>query len=40
MVSHEIGIDDAEVAYDKFEYALEVNFEQLNFTTYDHMWVG
>jgi phosphate-selective porin OprO/OprP len=28
------------VVYDKFEYALEVNFEQLNFTTYDHMWVG
>ena len=28
------------VVYDKFEYALEVDFEQLNFITYDHMWFG
>jgi phosphate-selective porin OprO/OprP len=28
------------VAYDRFEYAMEVNFEQLNYTTYDHLWVG
>jgi phosphate-selective porin OprO/OprP len=26
--------------YDKFEYVLEVNFEQLNFITYDHLWFG
>lgn len=26
--------------YDKFEYALEVDFEQLNYITYDHMWFG
>jgi phosphate-selective porin OprO/OprP len=26
--------------YDKFEYTLEVNFEQLNFLTYDHLWFG
>lgn len=28
------------VVYDKFEYVMEVNFEQLNFTTYDHLWLG
>ncbi|MCU0704750.1 MAG: OprO/OprP family phosphate-selective porin [Fimbriiglobus sp.] len=28
------------VVYDKFEYQMEVNFEQLNFTTFDHLWVG
>jgi phosphate-selective porin OprO/OprP len=26
--------------YGVVEYALEVDFEQLNFITYDHMWVG
>ncbi len=28
------------VVYDKFEYQMEVNFEQLNFTTFDHLWLG
>lgn len=28
------------VGYGMFEYALEVNFEQLNVITYDHLWVG
>ncbi len=28
------------VGYETFEYVLEVNFEQLNFVTYDHMWFG
>jgi hypothetical protein len=28
------------VAYETFEYVLEVNFEQLNFVVFDHMWVG
>ena len=28
------------VLYDKMEYMMEVNFEQLNFVTYDHLWVG
>jgi phosphate-selective porin OprO/OprP len=27
-------------AYDKMEFALEVDFEQLNFITYDHLWFG
>jgi phosphate-selective porin OprO/OprP len=26
--------------YELVEFAFEVDFEQLNFTTYDHMWVG
>ena len=28
------------VGYDVFEYVLEVNFEQLNLITFDHMWIG
>jgi len=28
------------VGYGMYEYALEVDFEQLNLITYDHMWVG
>jgi phosphate-selective porin OprO and OprP len=28
------------VVYEKFEYQMEVNFEQLNFITYDHLWFG
>ncbi|MCE9561567.1 MAG: hypothetical protein K8U57_05890, partial [Planctomycetes bacterium] len=28
------------VGYDLVEYALEVDFEQLNFITYDHLWFG
>ncbi len=28
------------VGYERVEYALEVNFEQLNLITYDHMWAG
>ena len=28
------------VGYEMVEFAFEVAFEQLNFTTYDHMWVG
>ena len=28
------------VGYDSVEYAIEVDFEQLNFITYDHMWAG
>ena len=28
------------VVYEQFEYVMEVNFEQLNFVTYDHLWVG
>ncbi|MCC7422429.1 MAG: hypothetical protein IT428_19285 [Planctomycetaceae bacterium] len=26
--------------YELFEFALEVDFEQVNLTTFDHMWVG
>lgn len=26
--------------YETIEFALEVNFEQLNYITYDHLWVG
>lgn len=28
------------VGYETVEFAIEVDFEQLNFITYDHMWVG
>ena len=28
------------VAYETFEYVLEVDFEQLNLITFDHMWIG
>jgi len=28
------------VAYETFEYAMEVDFEQLNFVTFDHLWLG
>ncbi len=28
------------VAYETVEYVLEVNFEQLNFVVFDHVWVG
>ena len=28
------------VAYETFEYVLEVNLEQLNVVTFDHMWFG
>lgn len=27
-------------AYGVFEYAMEVDFEQLNFVTFDHLWLG
>ncbi|MFO0799839.1 MAG: porin [Gemmataceae bacterium] len=28
------------VAYETFEYAMEVDFEQLNLVTFDHLWLG
>jgi phosphate-selective porin OprO/OprP len=28
------------VGYETIEYAMEVDFEQLNFVTFDHLWVG
>ncbi|MDB5307900.1 MAG: oprO 1 [Gemmataceae bacterium] len=28
------------VGYENYEYVLEVDFEQLNFVTFDHMWFG
>lgn len=28
------------IGYGHIEYAFEVNFEQLNLVTYDHLWVG
>lgn len=28
------------VAYETFEYVAEIDFEQLNFVTFDHMWLG
>jgi len=28
------------VGYETIEYALEVDFEQLNYITYDHLWFG
>ncbi len=28
------------VGYETIEFALEVDFEQLNYITYDHLWVG
>jgi phosphate-selective porin OprO/OprP len=27
-------------AYETFEYVIEVDFEQLNLITFDHMWIG
>jgi phosphate-selective porin OprO/OprP len=28
------------VAYETFEYTMEVDFEQLNLVTFDHLWLG